>query len=322
MQPDNTRQQISVIIPIYNGEEWLHDALKSLQSQSHQNFEAIMVNDGSFDKSEEICKFFCDSDSRFHLLSQNNGGVSSARNTGLDNAHGKWIAFMDSDDTMAPDALETLVSLAEESGAGIVAGSYIRGVNPQQTKGNDQHITLSSEEAIMLGLYQKRILNSPCGILFSSYVFNGDNPLRFRKCRYEDLDLFYKAFERVDSICITNKIVYFYRDNPKSFINTWSDARLDVLDVTDRIADYMTGRSPALFRAAQDRRFSAHFNMLVEMERYGIEDNEQRGRCLRVIKEQRLNELIDPKVRIKNKLGALISYLGEPAIRMLCKLSR
>lgn len=320
MLPDTANQQISVIIPVYNGEEWLRDALSSLQSQSYQHFEAILVNDGSTDNTKDICEHFCNSDSRFRLISQNNEGVSSARNTGLDNARGKWIAFMDADDIMPSDALETLIGFAEESGAGIVAGSYVRGVNPTSKKGKSKSHLLSSDEAIKIGLYQKRILNNPWGMLFQSSVFNGEPSLRFRKCRYEDLDLFYQAFEKVDKVCIIDKIVYFYRDNPNSFINTWSASRLDVLDVTDRMVKHMEQRSPDLFRAALDRQFSAHINMLVEMERHGIEDKEQRERCLNVIKEQRLNELKDSNVRIKNKLGALISYLGMPAIRILCKL--
>lgn len=319
---DNQRNKISVIIPIYNGGEWLHDALKSLQTQTYRDFEAIMVNDGSTDNSKEICMEFVSSDPRFHLINQDNQGVSTARNNGLDLAQGEWIAFMDADDIMPQDALETLIELAMESGAGIVAGEYLRGL---YAAGNAMNLfptettSITSEEAIRLGLYQKRILNTPCGMLFHSSVFNGEKHLRFRKCRYEDLDLFYQAFERVDKVCLTNQTVYFYRDNPGSFINTWSDARLDVLDVTDRIVEHMAGKSPELYRAALDRRFSAHFNMLVEMERHNINNIEQKKRCLKIIREQRLNELRDPEVRMKNKLGALVSFLGMPAIRLICK---
>lgn len=156
-------------------------------------------------------------------------------------------------------------------------------------------------------------------MLFHSSVFKGEKPLRFRKCRYEDLDIFYQAFERVDRICILDRVVYFYRNTPGSFINKWSDARFDVLDVTDRIVAHMKNKSPELYKAALDRRFSAHFNILVEMLRNGIENPEQLSRCLKVIKEQRFRELIDGKVRLKNKLGALVSYLGMPAIRVLCR---
>ncbi len=310
---------ISVIVPVYNAEEWLREALESLKGQTYGGFEALLIDDGSSDKSAEICQKFCDQDSRFRLVSQPNAGVSAARNHGIDLAAGEWIAFMDADDIMPPDSLEVMMQHAEKSGAGIVAGAYVRGIPSKMPKGEGDSMTIPSDTAILIGLYQMKILNNPWGMLFHSSVFKGEQPLRFRKCRYEDLDLFYQAFERADKVCILDRIVYFYRDTPGSFINTWSEARFDVLDVTDRMTKHFSKRSPALLRAANDRRFSAHFNILVEMLRNGIDNPKQKERCLKVIKEQRLKELTDGKVRIKNKLGALASYLGMPAIRLLCK---
>lgn len=311
--------KISVIVPVYNAEKWLAEAMESLQSQTYKDFEVIVVNDGSTDNSETIIRDFCRKDSRFRLISQPNAGVSAARNHGIDMANGEWIAFMDADDIMPPDALEVMMSHARKSGAGIIAGGYTRGIPSKMPTGQGHSMTIPSETAILIGLYQMKILNNPWGMLFHSSVFKGENPLRFRKCRYEDLDLFYRAFEKVEKVCILDRTVYFYRDTPGSFINTWSDARFDVLDVTDRIVAHMEERSPALLRAANDRRFSAHFNILVEMLRNNIDNPKQKERCQKVIKEQRLNELTDSKVRLKNKLGALVSYLGMPAIRLLCK---
>ena len=310
---------ISVIIPVYNAEEWLNDALVSLQKQTHTDFEAIMVNDGSTDTSPLICRDFCGKDSRFRMISQPNAGLSAARNAGLDMAAGEHIAFLDADDAMPPDALAIMLQHALRSGAGIVTGNFTRELPADTTDKDGKSVTVPSDTAILIGLYQSKALNSAWGKLYSASIFNGPDPLRFRKCWYEDLDLFYRAFERTDKVCILDETVYFYRDTPGSFINTWSARRLDVLDVTDRIVQHMARRSDALLKAALDRRFSAHFNILVEMTRHGIEDKEQAERCRRVIKEQRLHELLDPKVRLKNKLGALASYLGMPAIRILCR---
>ena len=315
-------ETISVIVPVYNAEKWLRDALASLQSQTYTDFEVILVDDGSNDGSAAICKEYCEDDPRFRLISQSNAGVSAARNAGINHAIGDWIAFMDADDMMPADALDTMMTAALKSGAGIVAGGYTRGIPHHMPKGKGKNLTVPSDTAILMGLYQKRILNNPWGMLFKADIFKGDASLRFRKCRYEDLDLFYQAFERTDKVCILARIVYYYRDTPGSFINTWSNARLDVLDVTDRIVAHMEQRTPALLRAAQDRRFAAHFNMLVEMTRHGIENPRQLERCLEVIKEQRVKELTDGKTRLKNKLGALISYLGMPAIKLICRLSR
>lgn len=312
---------ISVIVPIYNAEKWLRDALASLQAQTYAEFEAILVDDGSTDRSRSICLEYCERDPRFKLISQPNSGLSAARNAGIDIASGEWLSFLDADDALPPDALAVMTAHAERSGAGIVTGNYIREVPANMPDGEGKAMTVSAETAILIGLYQTKILNSACGKLFRTSIFNGSCPLRFRRCWYEDLDLFYQAFERTEKICILDRTVYFYRDNPTSFINTWSDSRLDVLDVTDRIAAHMAEKSAALFRAAQDRRFAAHFNMLIEMTRHRIDNPKEINRCLDVIKEERLKELTDGKVRLKNKLGALLSYFGMPAIRLLCRLS-
>lgn len=310
---------ISVIVPVYNANRYLREALESLCQQTYAEFEAILVNDGSTDDSESICREFCEADNRFHLIFQENSGVSAARNTGLDTFHGEWIAFMDADDLMMPDTLETLLAAATRSNVKIAVGNYIRSLSNNRQPTTNRQQTIPSEKAIEIGLYQKRILNNPWGVLFHKSVFNGEKPLRFRKCRYEDLDLFYQAFERSDKICILDKIVYYYRDTPGSFINTWSESRLDALDVTDRIVQHYKGKNTELLKAATDRRFSAHFNILIAMERHNIDDPIQKERCWKVIKNQRFTELTNPNVRLKNKLGALISYLGLPTIRLLCK---
>lgn len=312
-------------MPIYNAEPWLREALDSLKTQSHTDFEAILVCDGPTDRSEEICREYAAADRRLRILTQYNQGLSAARNHGIDHARGEWIFFLDADDMMMPDTLAALLAAANATGTRIAGGDFARGEhlkpNPSESSKEIHPVVLSAEDAIITGLYQKRIINHAWGMLYHASIFSGPDSLRFRNCYYEDLDFFYRAFERADQICLIDKCVYFYRDNPESFINTWSASRLDVLDVTDRIAECMSGRSPKLRSAARDRRFSAHFNMLLLMLRHGIDLPEQKERCLRVIRAGRRDELRDPDVRIKNKFGALLSYLGMPAMKTLCRLS-
>lgn len=308
--------KISVIIPVWNAGKYLREALDTLRGQSYTNFEAILVNDGSTDDSESICREFCNKDSRFKLINQTNSGVSAARNAGIEASKGDWVSFVDSDDILMAGALETLMEAAIDSGCGIVVGGYVREQDETEAKRiafkyhKKRRIEiLNNYDAIKTGLYQKKILNSPWGVLYRKSVFEDNPPLRFRKCRYEDLDLFYQVFERVKQICVLDDIVYFYRDNPGSFINTWSDSRLDVLDVTDRMVEHFRSKEPTLLRAAEDRRFSAHYNMLLAMRKYGVRNREQKARCKLIIKSRRWAEITDSNVRIKNKLGALLSYL-------------
>ena len=106
--------EITIIIPVYNCELYIEECLESVAGQTFENFEALVVNDGSNDASEEIIMNFVNKDSRFKLLTKENGGQSSARNLGLRCAKGKYIAFLDADDYIKPDFFEKLYAQAEE----------------------------------------------------------------------------------------------------------------------------------------------------------------------------------------------------------------
>ena len=117
--------KISVIVPIYNDELYLYDALKSIQDQSFKNFECICINDGSTDKSEEIIDEFVNIDSRFIKINRNNGGASAARNSGLDVAKGQYIFMMDHDDLIPKYALQKLLEAAIEFNADMSRGRFM-----------------------------------------------------------------------------------------------------------------------------------------------------------------------------------------------------
>ena len=101
--------QISIIIPVYNSENYLRECLDSITKQTFTDFEVLLINDGSTDKSGIICDEYAAKDSRFKVFHKENGGVSSARNLGLHNAKGEWITFVDSDDLIEEDALKNFI---------------------------------------------------------------------------------------------------------------------------------------------------------------------------------------------------------------------
>lgn len=105
---------ISVIVPIYNTEKYLSQCIESVLGQSFADFELLLVNDGSSDGSGAICDAYAEKDSRIKVFHKENGGVSSARNLGLDHAQGEWVAFVDSDDLLADNALEILLNEAKD----------------------------------------------------------------------------------------------------------------------------------------------------------------------------------------------------------------
>lgn len=298
--------KVSIIIPVYNGEKYLEECLESVRRQTFRDFQVLVINDGSTDGSREIVERFCREDGRFEVLDVPNGGVSKARNIGIDRSRGEYLTFVDSDDCLYDESLDTFVRVAEETKAQVVVGRFAGGreFKPRNI-GRADHSVMDYREAMRLGLYQKIIINSPWGVLIKRELL-GDNR-RFREnSRYEDLDAFYRFYEGADRIAYIKAPVYFYRDNPESFMHRWSTARLDVLDVTDRMVAFFSERYPELLPAAEDRRFSAHYNMLLLMNRNGVGACDARPRCLRILKEGRLRVLNDPSSRLKNRLGALL----------------
>lgn len=271
------------------------------------DWEAIIVDDGSTDSTREIAAGFTVRDSRFRLVSTPNGGLSSARNAGIAEARGQWLTYLDSDDTLYPDALVKLMAATTENVDIVVAGlSRDRDVAAET---DDSVEIMSGLTALERGLYQRGVTTSACAKLFSRMVADG---ITFPDgLYYEDLLYCVETLRRSARVAVIGDVVYYYRDNPSSFINTFSPRRLDVLRVTARVEELLEG-DEELLRAARSRRLSACFNI------YGllaVHDRDGRYsdvscRCWTLIKDYRRDSLFDPRVRLKNKVGILLSYMG------------
>src|SRR3954468_8067723 len=118
--------RISVVVPVYNVEPYLAECLESLAGQTVKDLQVIMVDDGSKDRSAEIAQEFADRDERFHLVKQPNGGLGNARNTGITHATGEFLAFVDSDDYLPPNAYELLLGALDETGSDFATGNVQR----------------------------------------------------------------------------------------------------------------------------------------------------------------------------------------------------
>lgn len=173
---------ISVIIPIYNAEEYLEACLQSLRAQSFSTFEAWLIDDGSQDKSGIICDTYQSQDTRFHVVHKSNGGVSSARNIGLEKANGEWICFVDSDDTLEKNYLQTLYqSIGEKKDILIIQGFNTYTPDGKSTSRLFNHHFYSAAE--IYKTFQNSNLNR-CGFPFGK-LYNRDiirqNHIRFNE---------------------------------------------------------------------------------------------------------------------------------------------
>lgn len=305
---------VSVIVPVYNGEKYLRECLDSLLAQTLEDLEIIVVDDGSTDGSAEICHEYLNRDPRrVRYMHTANSGQSAARNIGLDNATGKYIAFCDADDTYAPYAMEMLLTRMNDCDVAC-AGFIWQNRAPSGWNYNNKFQKYDSTTAIKKSLYQKQAFNTSCsGKLFKAELFDG---IRFvNGLYYEDLEIIPRIYARCNRIAITRDRLYFYRKNETSFINTWHPRRLDAIRATEKVFSFIGQHRPELLSAARSRRFSAYFNIFVEASRHG--DKELASSCYSMIRRERIAILSDPETRWKNKAGALVSYLGRAILGII-----
>ena len=212
---------VSVIIPLYNVELYLRQCLDSVLAQTYPRCEVILVDDGSTDASCEICREYAGKDDRFLLLRKENGGASSARNFGLDRAKGDYIYFLDSDDELAPDAIEKLVACARENGADLVF-LEARTVNDDgviSTGQYDYHRQYAPDAPYRIMeemVAHKEFHVSPWLFLTEKELLDA-NGLRFREgIISEDMIMAYQLFSLAKRAAHAHEYLYLRRYRPNS----------------------------------------------------------------------------------------------------------
>lgn len=295
----------------------MQECLDSVVSQSYQNLEIILVNDGSTDNSGDICDSYVCNDARIKVIHQHKCGPSAARNVALDAMQGEYVTFIDSDDTIHPYYIETLHNNMTAYNADISSTRlYTSAKHHNHNNIPSGNINIySSTEAVKHILYQNILDSAVAGKLYKSKLWEY---IRFRtNIYYEDLDVFYRIYFKASYIVHIDCKMYYYRQHRSSRMGSFTLKRTDVLDITDGIVDYITLNHPELLSAANDRKFSANMNIFWLMSASGISDENTILRCWQNIKALRFGSLLNPNVRFKNKVGALASLGGKMFLRCL-----
>lgn len=212
---------ISVMIPVYNVERYLPECIDSILRQTYTHFELILVDDGSTDSSGEICRSYAEKDSRIRYVRQENGGVSVARNKGLEFAQGEWIAFADSDDWMEPNQYEVLMQTALETDAEIAAcGVSHEFKNLKYYMGDTGELKiLQGKNELMEGYGEDYFTEMGSKIFRRSLIF--DNGFSFPAGKkHEDIDLIYFTYRHCKKMACIKKPLYHYRQRKGSIVHS------------------------------------------------------------------------------------------------------
>lgn len=237
---------ISVIVPIYNVGKYLKECIESILRQKYKDFELLLVNDGSTDNSFNICKEYEKNDNRIKLISKKNGGLSDARNVGLDYATGEYVIFIDSDDYVASDLLETLYVEIKKVNADVAMCGYLRIDDNKSILAIDHpkyNSTYNNKDGMLELLKQGEVKTQAWAKLFRRTLFAN---LRFDFGKYhEDVFIMHKIFGKVKSSVTINKALYFYRDNPTSITNcAFNSKHQDLIDAEINRLDFIKKNYP------------------------------------------------------------------------------
>ena len=229
--------KITVIVPVYNVENYLRKCLDSIMAQTYKNIEIIVINDGSTDASGQICQEYTQIDNRIVYIEKENGGLSEARNVGLDKMTGSYVTFIDSDDWAELDYVEILYKKIIEYQADISVGNYYSYNEDEETYyfhiyGDSYYEKVYDNISIFENLYESQemksfALISAWGKLYKAKLFDY---LRFEKGKLgEDGYFNQKMYLSVNKVVYLNKGLYAYRQRSGSITNTWTEKWMHAL---------------------------------------------------------------------------------------------
>lgn len=247
--------RISVIVPVYNMQPYIHRCVDSILGQTEENIEIILVNDGSSDSSGAICDAYAQKDGRVRVIHKKNGGLSSARNAGINIARGEFIGFVDSDDYIDENMYECMLRASEKYQAPlVVTGRYDHSndlVQTALTLHNEMEMT--SRDAIERLLTWDGIDSSACDKIFSRDLFSS---VRFPEGRYnEDIFVMTDIMMKAKKIVHIGEPKYHYVHREDSITTAaFTPKKMDLLDATGHVLSLVKNHYPEL----ADKAFYFH----------------------------------------------------------------
>ena len=230
---------VSIIVPVYNVEKYIHKCLNSILNQSYYNLEVILVDDGSTDKSGEICDEYALLDKRIHIIHKENGGLSSARNAALDIVSGEYIAFVDSDDWIEREMIEKLVEKAIEEEADMVQCGfrYVNEHNDIKGTNSSKGIVISNNESLIDLYFSQKIIDVVVwNKLYKKYLF--DNIRMFEGRNNEDTMIMPEILLQVGKFINIDGEYYNYLKREDSIMsNKFSLKKLDSIFACEYVID-------------------------------------------------------------------------------------
>jgi len=240
---------ISVIVPMYNAEKYLAECVDSVLAQTYPDFEVILVNDGSTDSTEDIAQQYAAKDNRVRVVTQPNAGLSGARNTGIEQAKGEYLFFLDADDALSSEALEYLYQACETQQAKMAVVKFTKSLaklTPPSTKIAKEKITLVDGGLADLLKALSRPSYPTVAAWGKLYHYTLLNTVRFpEKLTYEDTAFYLFILDQLDKVAFCDIFGYYYRTQPDSITNKKiSQNNFSILDISKQKVELCETKHP------------------------------------------------------------------------------
>ena len=301
-------EKVSIIIPVYKVEKYLPETVNSVFAQTYWNLEIILIDDGSPDSCPQLCDDYAQQDNRIRVIHKKNGGLSSARNAGLDVATGDYVMFLDSDDLYDNNLVETLVSLKKETKADVTAAEFQRFEDGTHNYDIIQKFHVNSTNYSYEGLdYYKRLITrdtdcSVCNKLFDGNLLKGK---RFREGRNnEDYLFLFNLRDKVRIVAYTNKCFYKYRIRNNSITNsTLNSHTFDVLDNVIEIEEEINRENLDLSKEIREYKNSVCLGLLTFIYKNSLkaECRERYNYCRKQVRRDIVFILLNPRYTLQEK---------------------
>ena len=311
---------ISIIVPVYNVEKYLNKCIESIINQTYKNLEIILIDDGSTDNSGEICDEYRNKDKRIIVIHKKNGGLSDARNVGIDNANGKYISFIDSDDYVEENYIELLYNTINQYDADMSIAShkviYEKNIIDRST---GKKFCAAPKKILEMLLYDNGIDTSAWGKLYKRELFKD---IKFPKGRlFEDSATTYKLIDKSKKIAVYSKPVYNYIIRNNSISNEkFSEKKLDLITSTKEMTEYIKTKYPELNKACNRRLMYAYLSTLTQLAKSKVKNIKIQKELMGYICKNRREILKDKNIPKRDKIGLISTILGFHCFKYIWKI--
>lgn len=313
---------VSIIVPVYGTEAYLPECIESITAQTYTDIELILVDDQSPDGCPQICDAYAQKDDRITVIHQKNTGVSGARNTGIRHAHGAYLMFVDSDDGLFPDAVETMLADLQEHGADIVSASELQiGKNGRTTNNGDdgRYSVYRDEEPLLLSLTGQRNTNSVHCKLFRRKFIDG---LFFTEGKniHEDGFFLFQCYLRKPVLVQHNVLVYrYYFRQESSSRDGFSDKYLAMLYFCEQKKQLVADLYPQYADAVHNMEARTNLQLLDLLCR--TKDPQYKGlqkQCVKTVR--RFRRYLRPINRHHKQLARIVKFGLYPLYKFAVRL--